>query len=134
MGWLTEASVAKIPGLAGASADAIVKARQHAVLQANHQKLQKVIESGTPATALIDPSDMTSQPYLAAEPPDMATSTHTAEIPRRLKRTVPVPAKLSTKSIEDTIAVASARLRFELGAHYMRQIRERVSMRYAGRV
>ena len=60
----------------------------------------------------------------------MATTTFSAEIPRLVTLTVPIPAKLSSKSINDTIAIAASRLRFELGAHYRKQIAERVAARY----
>lgn len=62
-GWLSAALASKIPGLADASADATLKARQHAVVAANHQKLFKAIQSDTAVPQLIDPSTMTSQPY-----------------------------------------------------------------------
>ena len=62
-GWLTEALAQRIPGLAEAASDAILKARQYAVLQANHQKLQKAFDADVDAPPLLDPADQTSQPY-----------------------------------------------------------------------
>ncbi len=62
--WLAGALADKIPGLADATSDAILKSRQHAVISANHSKIQKAMESDTSVPPLIDPSDMTSAPYL----------------------------------------------------------------------
>ena len=61
--WLTEALAPGIRGLSEARSTAILKARQYAVLHANHQKLQQAFESDIDVAPLIDPSDMTSQPY-----------------------------------------------------------------------
>ena len=62
-GWLPDALAHRIPGLAEAQADAILKSRQHAVLAANHQKLQKAMASDTDVPPLLDPANQTSQPY-----------------------------------------------------------------------
>lgn len=62
-GWLPEALADKIPGLREATADAILKARQLAVLQFNHGQLQKAFEKDLAAPKLLDPADQTSEPY-----------------------------------------------------------------------
>jgi hypothetical protein len=61
--WLSGALANKIPGLADATADATLKARQLAVIAANHQKLQRAMQSDTDVPALIDPGTMNSTPY-----------------------------------------------------------------------
>lgn len=63
VGWLPDALAKVIPGVAEASADAILKARQHAVVTANHQRLQHAMESDLAAPPLIDPTTVTSTPY-----------------------------------------------------------------------
>ena len=62
-GWLPDALAAKIPGLSDATADAILKSRQYAVLQHNHHALTDAMEKDVAAPQLLDPSEMTSQPY-----------------------------------------------------------------------
>jgi hypothetical protein len=62
-GWLPAALAARVPGLADAQADAILKARQRAVLLANDQKLRRAIAADTDAPPLIDPAQVNSEPY-----------------------------------------------------------------------
>lgn len=62
-GWLPGALAAKIPGLSDASADAIVKARQLAVLQQNHHALTNSMEKDVAAPQLLDPARVTAEPY-----------------------------------------------------------------------
>lgn len=62
-GWLSDALASKIPGLSDATADAILKQRQYAVLHHNHQALTDAMAKDVAAPQLLDPSEMTSQPY-----------------------------------------------------------------------
>jgi hypothetical protein len=62
-GWLPDALAHSIPGLADASADAIVKARQLVVLQHNHQALIAAMEKDFATTQLLDPTQVTAEPY-----------------------------------------------------------------------
>jgi hypothetical protein len=61
--WLPGALAARVPGLSEAQADATLKARQHAVLLANDQKLRRAIASDTDAPPLLDPAQVSAQPY-----------------------------------------------------------------------
>ena len=54
-GWLTNALAPKIPGLADAQADNIVKARQLGMLQANHDNLSRAMRADLNPQPLLDP-------------------------------------------------------------------------------
>jgi len=62
-GWLPDALSQKIPGLSDAQADATLKARQHAVLAQNHHALTNAIEKDLAAPPLLDPSQVSAEPY-----------------------------------------------------------------------
>ena len=61
--WLSGALANKIPGLAEARADAIVKARQLALVHHNHRALSDAIAKDTAAPKLLNPNDVTAEPY-----------------------------------------------------------------------
>jgi hypothetical protein len=61
--WLTDALASKIPGLSDASAEAIRKSRQYAVLLQNHQRLYHAMEKDVAAPQLLDPAQFTAEPY-----------------------------------------------------------------------
>jgi hypothetical protein len=63
-----------VPGLSDAQADAITKARQHAVLLQNHQNLTKAFEKDLAAPPLLDPAKVTADPYTNGEPFDPTQS------------------------------------------------------------
>lgn len=63
-GWLPDALADKVPGLADASAQAITKARQYAVLQRNHQALTNAMAKDLAVPMLLDPSQVSAQPYM----------------------------------------------------------------------
>lgn len=62
-GWLNNALARRIAGGASALADAIVKARQRDILQANHQKLLHAFQADISLPPLLDPSLVTAEPY-----------------------------------------------------------------------
>jgi hypothetical protein len=62
-GWLTGALADKIPGLADATADARIKAKQHAILAQNHAALSRAMAKDVAAPNLVDPAIATAQPY-----------------------------------------------------------------------
>jgi hypothetical protein len=61
--WLAGALAAGIPGLSDATAEAAVKAKQHAILQRNHQALTDAFQKDVPAPQLLSPDIATSTPY-----------------------------------------------------------------------
>jgi hypothetical protein len=63
MGWLPDCLAQRVPGLADAQAEAIVKARQLAILQSNHQWLQRSMSSDLAIPELLDPAMATAEPY-----------------------------------------------------------------------
>jgi hypothetical protein len=54
-GWLSDALAGKIPGLADAQSDKILKSRQLAILQANHDNLTRAMTKDTAPAPLLDP-------------------------------------------------------------------------------
>jgi hypothetical protein len=70
--WLIPAFAARIPGLEDEKADAILKARQLAVLAQSHQGLISAIVNDTPPPPVYDPYSavVTSEPYTNGEPYD----------------------------------------------------------------
>ena len=62
-GWLSDALVSRIPGLADATAAATQKARQHAILLQNHNALTNAFAKDVAAPQLIGPATATAQPY-----------------------------------------------------------------------
>jgi hypothetical protein len=62
-GWLPEVLADRVPGLSDAKANATLKARQHAILQQNHNALTHAFAKDTAAPQLIDPAMATAQPY-----------------------------------------------------------------------
>ena len=62
-GWLPGALAAKLPGLADATSDAIVKARQRDIIRHNHAALTNAIKKDHAAPPLIDPGTATAIPY-----------------------------------------------------------------------
>jgi hypothetical protein len=69
-GWMTDALAGRIPGLADAQADAILKSRQSAIVAHNHAGLANAMAKDLPAPRLLDPySDaVNSKPYTNGEP------------------------------------------------------------------
>jgi hypothetical protein len=63
VGWLTDALASKIPGLPKATSDAILKSRQYAVLQRNHNALTNAFSKDVAAPPLSDPAIATATPY-----------------------------------------------------------------------
>jgi hypothetical protein len=66
-GWLTQALSARIPNLADAQADKVVKARQLAIVKDNHRRLMDAFHKGTPAPVLHDPTTVSADPYEGGE-------------------------------------------------------------------
>lgn len=62
-----------------------------------------------------------------------ATQQFSAEIPHRIAREVDVPKRLSTKAINQSVEMASSRLRFLMGQYYRQQAHERVLARCAAK-
>jgi hypothetical protein len=62
-GWLTDALAGKIPGLSDAQADAILLARHHAVLAANHQNLTRAMAKDTSPAPLLNPYAVSGEAY-----------------------------------------------------------------------
>jgi hypothetical protein len=62
-GWLPALLANKVPGLSDAAADAITKARQYAIVQANHDRLTKAMERDLNAPELLSPMEVNSEPY-----------------------------------------------------------------------
>ena len=62
-GWLPGALATKLPGLADAHADAIVKARQLGMVRQNHAALTNAIKKDLAAPGLLDPGTATAVPY-----------------------------------------------------------------------
>jgi hypothetical protein len=67
--WLAGALGQRVPGLDDAQAEATLKAKQHAVLAANHASLTKAIANDNPPPTLLDPysAAITSKPYTNGE-------------------------------------------------------------------
>jgi hypothetical protein len=65
-GWLPRVLAVKIPGLADAQADETVKARQLAIVQANHNHLTHAIKADVAAPPLLSPMDVDATPYTDA--------------------------------------------------------------------
>jgi hypothetical protein len=67
-GWLTQALSARIPNMADAQADQVIKARQLAIAKSNHRRLMDVFSKGTlPAPVLHDPTSVSADPYEGGE-------------------------------------------------------------------
>ena len=61
--WMDDALADKIPGLSEAQADAIVKARQYAILAQNHEHLTNAMEKDVAAPPLLGLDSVTAEPY-----------------------------------------------------------------------
>jgi hypothetical protein len=70
---------------------------------------------------------------MANTPTGLIPRTPSADIPRRLTLTVDVPAKLSTRNIDECVNVAASRLRWRLSQEAQARNRERVMARIARR-
>ncbi|MDT5137801.1 MAG: hypothetical protein QOD58_2063 [Mycobacterium sp.] len=57
----------RIPDLADAQADKVVKARQLAIAKDNHRRLMDAFHKGTPAPVLHDPTTVSAEPYEGCE-------------------------------------------------------------------
>lgn len=68
--WLNDALAQRVPGLDGAQAEARLKAKQFAVLSANHDNLTRAMQRHTAPPPLLDPYNpsITSEPYRNGEP------------------------------------------------------------------
>jgi hypothetical protein len=68
-GWVNTALAQRIPGVDDLRADAALKSKRLAVLNANHNALTKAFAAGTPTPALLDPYSptITSEPYANGE-------------------------------------------------------------------
>jgi len=62
-GWLPDALALKIFGLSNAAADAIQKAKQHAILLQNYNALTNAFAKDIAAPQLLDPTIATATPY-----------------------------------------------------------------------
>jgi hypothetical protein len=62
-GLLPTALASKVPGLSDAQADAITKERQLAILRQNHQALTNAMAKDLAVPPLLDPSQVSSEPY-----------------------------------------------------------------------
>jgi hypothetical protein len=62
-GWLDDAYAQRIPGLADAQADRIIKERQRDLLQHNHNVLTNAMAKDLAAPALLDPAAVSSEAY-----------------------------------------------------------------------
>ena len=61
--WLDAAFAARIPGAADAVANATKLTKQHAVILRNHQALSRAMAQDTDVPPLLDPANVSDQPY-----------------------------------------------------------------------
>lgn len=61
--WIPAAFASRIPTASAAVNNATLMTKQHTVLQANHQKLMRAMQSDTAVPQLLDPSQVTAAPY-----------------------------------------------------------------------